>query len=63
MVRVTKPMIDITWIVLESAVDAGITEVVAACRKTITARRLGYRIETGTRDAILTAYKEIRAFG
>lgn len=62
MVPVTKPLIDITWTVLESAVDAGITEVVTACRTAITARRLGRRIEEGTRNIILNAYEELRAF-
>lgn len=61
MVRVTTPLIDITWIVLESAKDAGVADVVAACREAIVARRLGKRISEQTRDLILTSYEGVRA--
>lgn len=37
------PRMNITWTVLEAAKDAGDAMVVAACRRIITADRIGWR--------------------
>jgi len=43
MVLMTPPRMRITWEVLEAAKDAGDEMVIAACRRIITADRIGWR--------------------
>ena len=54
-----RPMMEITWAVLESAKDAGIDDVVAACRRAIVADRLGRRIGKADTATIREAYEAI----
>ncbi len=59
----TPPRLDIIRQVLESALDAGAQEYVAACRRLLNANSRGWRKHADRRDwrAVLEAYDELRA--
>lgn len=53
------PRMQITWKVLEAAKDAGDEPVVAACRRIITADRIGWRKHGNPTDfALVLAFAE-----
>lgn len=54
-----SPRMQITWRVLEAAKDAGDAMVIAACRRVITADRLGWRKHGNAADLrIIYAFAE-----
>ena len=55
------PKMRMAWEVLESAKDAGIADIVAACRRAIVANRLGRRIAQRDIAMIRDALECIRA--
>ena len=61
--RATPPRRDIIRDVLESALDAGAQDYVAACRRLLSADLIGWRKHADRRDwqAVLEAYEDLRA--
>lgn len=55
-----RPLMRMVWQVLESAKDAGIADVVAACRRAIVNDRASRRIDTADARIIHEAYADLR---
>jgi hypothetical protein len=54
-----RPFMRMVWEVLESAKDAGIDDVVAACRRAIAADRIARPVDAADRATVLEAYEAI----
>lgn len=54
-----RPFMRMVWEVLESAKDAGIEDVVAACRRAIANDRIAKPVDAGDRATIIEAFEAI----
>jgi hypothetical protein len=55
-----RPFMRMVWQLLESAKDAGITDVAAACRRAIASNRIGERVDAQNATIIHEAYADLR---